>query len=199
MAPKNKNNKKRRQGNELGEYVDVNTLVDVFKNELLPEPDPGLVNKIGLFLDENANPFSVSVGGVTFDYIRVVRVMTFRLAKAAGYEGDNVFLFLMNIPQSRIAYYLAKISTQLGIERFTALIKQELTRVARDWDSGRFSVSMERDGTGSPAPRGGSGAQRSEDDYVAGDQKELISSIKDMGTNLLKALQTPSAKVIQAA
>ena len=84
MPPKNKNNKKRRQGNELGEYVDVDTLVDVFKNELLPEPDPVLVNKIGLFLDENANPFSVSVGGVTFDYIRVVRVMTFRLAKAAG-------------------------------------------------------------------------------------------------------------------
>ena len=196
MPPKR--NKKRRQGVELDETVDVSTLTDVFRNELLPEPDEGLVGRIRVFLEENNNPFSVSLGGVTFDYIRMVRVMTFRLAKAAGYEGDSVFLFLMNIPQNRLAYYLAKISTQLGIERFTTLIRQELTRVARDWDSGRFSVSMERDGTGSPAPRGGSGAQRSEDDYVAGDQKELISSIKDMGTSLLKALQTPNAKVIQS-
>lgn len=196
MPPK-KNARNRRQANEADERVDVSTLTDVFRNELLPEPDEGLVARIGKYLEENGNPFSVSLGGVTFDYIRMVRVMTFRLAKAAGYEGDNVFLFLMNIPQSRLAYYLAKISTQLGIERFTTLIRQELMRVARDWDSGRFSVSMERDGTGSPAPRGGDNYQRSEDDYVAGDQRELITSIKDMGTNLLKALQTPSERMVQ--
>lgn len=200
----NKRNKKNKEEVATQEAKPFEQLCD--HTAYMGDPPESLRSVIEKTLTDHIDDeFAVVIEGYRFDSLRMMRVLLFKLYLHANFTGEENFAFCMSVPRDSVAYYLARIAGHLGVARFQNLMIQEMSRVIEKWNTGRFSVSMERDASQSPVPRGGSGnmmVMRQDEplsmdntDYIAHESSDVTAKMKVLASTICKALNAPKQEL----